>query len=250
MNEKNMTLIGHLNELRFRIIWVLLTFIMATIAGFFLAKPAIDLLKKDAAQEIEWYVISLTDGIRVYMQFAVMIGIILTLPVLFYHLWRFVAPGLKPNERRTTLVFIPLATLLFLIGILFGYYGVFPYIVRFLVLIANNLGAQGMYTMTQYFTFMFNFLLPMGLLFELPVIIMFLTRIGIITPKKLIKIRKYAYLLLIIIASMITPPDFISDIVVSIPLILLYEISIWFAKIVYRRKLKQESLLESSLDEK
>lgn len=240
--EKEMDLVGHLAELRTRLIWILLVFVLSLAAGFFLAQPLVETLKDDpAAANIKWFVFSLPDALRVYMQFAFVAAAAITIPFALWQIWLFVSPGLRRPERRAALGFIPSAFFLFLVGIAFGYYVLFPMIVQFMVNIANALGAEEAYGMSQYFGFMFNIILPFGFLFEMPIIVMFLTRLRLINPMRLARVRRLAYLGLVIVAVSLTPPEIVSDILVTIPLLLLYEFSIWVSRMVYRKQLREDA---------
>lgn len=242
---KSMTLVDHLQELRIRLIWVFVFFVITLGIGFYFAEPVIKYLQQSpAASQLDMKVFALSDAIRVYLQFAFLIGLTLTLPFALFQIWRFVAPGLTKKERRATSWFIPIAFVLFLVGVSFSYFIIFPMIVNFLTKIATNLGVEQLYGINQYFGFMFNMIIPFGILFELPVVIIFLTRIGIVTPKLLIKFRKIAYLILVILAASITPPELVSEILVSVPLVLLYEFSVWLSKLTaIRRKRKIQNEL-------
>ena len=243
-----MSLVGHMKELRLRIFAVLIFFIITFIIGFFLTQPVIDFFRSSPAMEnIEWNVFNVSDAIMIYMKFAFMIALVFTLPFILYQIWRFVAPGLTKRERSSTVWFIPIAFLLFVIGVSFAYFVVFPMIIQFLLGITELLDANEMFGMNQYFSFMFNLIIPFGLLFELPIIVVFLTRIGILSPKLLIRFRKFAYLILVIVGASITPPDLVSELLVIIPLIFLYEISIWLSKITlaFREKRMKDSYQDS-----
>lgn len=245
MNDKEMTLVEHLAELRMRIIWILVGFVISLIIGFVAAGPIVEHIKNDPiAADISWHVFGLSDALRIYMQVAFMFALVITLPLILYHVWRFVSPGLLERERKAVATYIPFSFLLFIVGILFGYYFLFPMIIGFLSGFSEMLGAQETYGLTQYFQFLFNLILPISLLFELPVIILFLTSIRIVNPPMLIKFRKYAILLSVIVAAMITPPDFVSNIVVAIPVILLYELSILLSKRIYRKQLERDAAYE------
>lgn len=239
-HEPNMTYIGHLTELLRRLLKVLIFFVLALIAVFFFASPILEWLKQDpAAQRIDWHAFHLTDAIRVYIQIAFVGAVAVTFPFLLYQLWRFVAPGLEEKERKGVLVFLPFALLLFVLGILFAYLVLWPMVVGFLLMMADQVGANHLIGIAQYFSFLFNLLLPFGLIFELPLVVMFLTYIGIINPTTLKKTRKISYFALVVLATCITPPDLISDLLVSVPLILLFEISLFFSRLVYRKRLKR-----------
>ncbi|TCS79564.1 twin-arginine translocase subunit TatC [Tepidibacillus fermentans] len=245
MEEKDqaMTVIGHLEELRKRIIWTIIFFVISLIVGFVLADPVIRYFTHDLnAKNITWNVFRLSDALRVYMQFAFAIGITLSLPFALFQVWRFISPGLTKREKKATIWFIPTAFILFLLGVSFAYFILFPMVVTFLSNLSKQLGVVEVYGISQYFSFMLNIVLPFGLLFELPVVVLFLTRLGIVTPKLLIRIRKIAYFILVIVAVTLTPPEPMSDILVSIPLILLYEVSIFLSKLASKRR--QQALEE------
>lgn len=241
MTDREMTVVEHLTELRKRIIWVLVVFVAALIAGFYFAGPLIEYLKQEPiAEGVPIISLHPSDALRVYMQVSVLIGITVSLPVALYHLWRFVSPGLRDHERRGTLYFIPAACLLFIVGILFGYYVVFPMIMLFMTNLTSSIGAEPNYGIGEYFGFLFNTVIPFGVLFQLPIIVMFLTRLRILNPMRLAKMRRYAYFALVVIAVTLTPPEIISDIMVTIPLLILYELSVWLSRIVYRKQLKED----------
>jgi sec-independent protein translocase protein TatC len=242
--NRDMTMVEHLTELRKRIIWVLVVFVVALVVGLFYAGPIIRYLQSNPiAEEIPLDSLasfSPSDALRVYMQFGFLIGVVVTIPVALYHIWRFVSPGLHVDERRSALRFIPAAFLLFILGILFGYYIVLPMVIQFLVGFTAEVGSQPIYGIAEYFGFMFNMVIPFGFLFELPVVVMFLTRLRILNPVRLAKMRRFAYFILAVVAITITPPEIVSDIMVTIPLLLLYEVSVWLSRIVYRKQLAEE----------
>jgi len=238
MNNKEMSVYEHLGELRKRLIIVAIFFIAALVVSFFLVEPIILYLQgTDEAKQLTMNAFRLTDPIKIYMQFTFLIALIITAPVFLYQLWAFVSPGLYEKERKVTLSYIPLSVILFLGGISFAYFVLFPFVVDFMLDLAGRLGINQVIGINEYFQFMLQLTLPFGLLFQLPVIVMFLTRLGIITPMFLSKIRRYAYFVLLIIAAFITPPDVISQIIVTLPLCVLYEVSIWISKIAYRKAL-------------
>lgn len=245
-SNQQMTYMKHLTELLQRLMRVLILFIILLVVAFFFADSILEWLKQDpAASQMDWYAFHLTDAIRVYLQIAFIVALGLTLPFALFQLWRFASPGLEAKERKSILLYLPAAVLLFVLGILFAYLIIWPMVVRFLLAMADQVGAEQLIGIAQYFSFLFNLILPFALVFELPLIVMFLTRIGIINPRKLSKTRKFAYFALVVIATMITPPDFISDILVAVPLILLFEFSLLLSKFVYRKRLKAMEEIES-----
>lgn len=241
-----MTLVEHLSELRKRIIWVLVVFTLSLVAGLVVAKLLIDYLKNvPPANTIEWNVFSPWDAIRMYMNFAFMIGLIITLPVALYHTWAFVKPGLREEEQRASIMYIPFAFLLFLGGLAFGYFVVFPMAFFFTSTLTQSLQLTETYGISQYFSFMFNILIPLSIIFELPIVVMFLTKLRILNPLKLHKMRKISYMILVIVSTLITPPDAISALVVAVPMVLLYELSVMLSRMVYRKQLIRDAEWEA-----
>ncbi|AUS12874.1 MULTISPECIES: twin-arginine translocase subunit TatC [Bacillus] len=236
MKVNQMSLLEHIAELRKRLLIVALAFVVFFIAGFFLAKPIIVYLQEtDEAKQLTLNAFNLTDPLYVFMQFAFIIGIVLTSPVILYQLWAFVSPGLYEKERKVTLSYIPISILLFLAGLSFSYYILFPFVVDFMKRISQDLNVNQVIGINEYFHFLLQLTIPFGLLFQMPVILMFLTRLGIVTPMFLAKIRKYAYFTLLVIAALITPPELLSHMMVTVPLLILYEISILISKTAYRK---------------
>jgi sec-independent protein translocase protein TatC len=244
-NQPNMSMIDHLTELRRRLMLVVIVLVSTMIVGFLFAGDMIDIIKnRPPALGLDWNVFAPSDAVRIYLQFAFVIGLVLTFPFLLFQLWAFVTPGLQPEERKVTLNFIPAAMVLFIVGISFGYFIVFPMVFQFLQNVAASLQVTETYGIAEFFGFMFNIILPLGFLFELPIVIMFLTRLRILNPVRLSQFRKYAYFLLVVVAVTITPPEIVSDLLVSIPLLLLYEFSIWLSRIVYRKQLAEDAQRE------
>jgi sec-independent protein translocase protein TatC len=251
MAKKEMSLVDHLTELRRRIIWILVVLILGMAAGLATAKPVILFLKSmKPASTFEWIAISPWDALRLYMNFGLVIGLMVTLPVMLYHIWAFVKPGLRPVEQTASLMYVPMATLLFLVGLAFGYFVVFPMAFYFTTSISKSLDIHTMYGAAQYFSFMFNIIIPLSVLFELPIVVMFLTKIRLLNPKRLHKFRRYAYMILVIISAVITPPDAISAILVFLPMIVLYEVSVLLSKVIYRKQLLQQAEWEKEFGQK
>lgn len=237
MEDKELNLVEHLDELRKRLIISVAAFFIFFIVGFIYVKEIYLWFVRDL--DVKLIVLGPSDIIWVYFMIATVIAIAGTIPVLAIQLWLFVKPALMPNERRITLSYIPALFILFIIGLCFGYFVILPTVLSFLVELGGEM-LEANFTAEKYFRFIMNMTLPFGVLFELPVVVMFLTSLGILNPYALSKIRKYAYFVLIVIAVVISPPDFMSDFLVAIPLLFLYEISINLSKIVYKRKLKKE----------
>ncbi|MFC3038886.1 twin-arginine translocase subunit TatC [Virgibacillus xinjiangensis] len=232
-NEKEMNFTGHLSELRNRLIVTAIFFIAFFIAGFIYSRDIYWFFVRDL--DFQLNVISPGEIIWIYFTMAGLIAIIATVPLLAYQIWAFVKPGLTQTERRASLAYIPALFLLFIAGLVFGYFMFIEMILPFLLSLNEGMFNE-MFTVDRYFKFLLRVTLPFAVLFEIPIIAMFLTSIGILTPDFMAKTRKYGYFILIIIGTIVTPPDFVLQIVVAVPLILLYEISIHLSKLVYRKK--------------
>ncbi|RFU63623.1 twin-arginine translocase subunit TatC [Bacillus sp. V59.32b] len=237
MENRDLQVIGHLEELRNRIIKTLAGFIVFFIGSFIFVQDIYGWLIKDLDGKLA--VLGPSEILWVYMMIAAVFAIAATIPLAAFQTWRFVAPALKMEERRVTLRFIPGLFFLFIAGISFGYFVLFPIVLGFLTTLSAG-QFEMMFTAEKYFRFMINLILPFGLLFEMPLVVMFLTRLGILNPMRLAKARKLSYFALVIVSILITPPDLISDILVIVPLLVLYEISVQLSNFVYRKKLKRE----------
>ncbi|MFC4322139.1 twin-arginine translocase subunit TatC [Litchfieldia salsa] len=238
MEKETMQLTDHLAELRKRLIITLLTFIVALIGSLVFVGDLYHYLVRDLDGKLA--LLGPGDILWVYMVIASVFAVAFTIPIAAYQVWSFIKPALSNEEQRATLMFIPGLFILFIIGISFGYFVLFPLVLSFLLEIAGD-QFQTFFTAEKYFQFMLHLTLPFGFLFEMPAVVMFLTRLGIVTPQKLIKGRKIAYFLLVAISVLITPPDLISDVLVIIPLFILYEISISLSKVVYKKRVSSEA---------
>ncbi|UOQ85830.1 twin-arginine translocase subunit TatC [Gracilibacillus salinarum] len=232
-NEKEMGYLEHFAELRNRLLWTAFIFILFFIGGLYFVDDIRNFFLNDI--DITLNLISPEEIIWVIFMIAFIVALAGTLPFLCIQIWFFVRPGLTKREQQLSLIYIPVVFLLFLAGLAFGYYIFIKLILPF-VLSLNDGMFETMFTVENYFRFIFRVTLPFAVFFEVPVITMFLTSLGIVTPQFLSKTRKYGYFILVIIGTMISPPDFILQIVVAIPLIILYEISIMLSRMVYRKK--------------
>ncbi|WP_150265453.1 twin-arginine translocase subunit TatC [Paenibacillus tepidiphilus] len=243
---EEMTVVQHLAELRRRIIYVLIVFAAGLAGGLFAAKPVYQyLIGVEQAQHFVLHAFSFWDGIGMYMKIAMVVALVPAIPFTAYQLWAFVAPALRPHERSAALRYVPYVLVLFVLGLLFAYYIVFPMALSFTISVTRSMGLEETYGIAQYFSFMFGLVVPLALLFELPLLVMFLTRLRILNPLRLKRMRRYAYFVLAFIAVAITPPDFISDFLVTIPLVILYEFSVFLSALVFRKQLAADAQLEA-----
>ncbi|WP_241657683.1 twin-arginine translocase subunit TatC [Anaerobacillus alkaliphilus] len=242
MSDQSMNVLDHLDELRKRIIIILGAFIVFFIASFIFVKDIYDWFVKDLDMPLT--VLGPMDIIYVYFLLSGVIALALTVPVIIFQIWLFVKPALTRREQVVTLTYIPASLFLFVAGLSFGYFVVLPLVLNFLFSLGGDM-FQMMFTTDKYFQFVLRMTIPFSILFEMPLVVMFLTSLGIVTPKGMIKNRKYAFFFIVVISVLISPPDFISDVLVIIPLIFLYEVSIVLSTIVFRRKRKRERELEN-----
>lgn len=242
MSDQSMNLLDHLDELRKRIMIILVAFLVFFIASFVYVKDIYDWFVKDLDMPLT--VLGPMDIIYVYLLLAGVIAITLTIPVIIFQIWLFVKPALTKREQAITLAYIPASLLLFIAGLSFGYFVVLPLVLNFLYGLGGEMFTM-MFTTDKYFQFVLRMTIPFSILFEMPLVVMFLTSLGIVTPKGMQKNRKYAFFFIVVISVLISPPDFISDVLVIVPLVILYEVSIVLSAVVYRNKQKRELAQET-----
>lgn len=263
MNSSEQTVVEHMEELRKRLFFVSIFFVIALFIGFYLAKPIIKFIQySEEASNLTLNAFNVGDPLTVYLQVTFIVACVVVSPILLYQLWAFITPGLREVERKATLKYIPYSFILCLAGIAFAYFVLFPFIMRFMIGLADDLEIHQTLGINEYFSFLFKLVIPFGLLFQLPVVALFVSRIGLVSPALMVKFRKYAYFVLLVISVLLAPPDFISNVIVAVPLFILYEISIVIARIGYKkfevaeaervqeqeereRELKLEELLEA-----
>jgi sec-independent protein translocase protein TatC len=173
---------------------------------------------------------------------AILGGFVISFPYIIYQLWKFISPGLHSNERKHSRGFIIISSLLFFIGVLFGYYIVTPLSLNFLANYSISPKVDNQIDISSYIALVRSSALASGLIFELPIIIYFLTKIGLVTPEVLKNYRKYALVIVLVVSAIITPPDIASQVIVAIPIIILYQVSIYISKIVIRNQKRKEKL--------
>ncbi|WP_316569149.1 twin-arginine translocase subunit TatC [Neobacillus sp. YIM B06451] len=245
MQAKDTHLIGHLEELRRRIIITMCGFIFFLIVTMIFVSDLYRWLIRDYDGKLA--LLGPSDILWVYMTLSGVFAIACTIPLAAYQTWKFVAPALKNEEKQVTLKFIPGLFILFILGICFGYFVLFPIVLGFLTSLSAG-EFETMFTAEKYFAFMINLTLPFGFIFEMPLVVMFLTRLGILNPTRLKKARKVSYFALVVMSILITPPDLVSDILVIVPLLTLYEISVSLSNFIYKKRIKAEAGMQVQLD--
>ncbi len=233
MDEKKLPLTTHLQELRKRLI---LSFI-AVGGGFALcytfAEKIFDILAAPLLEMMptggSLIFTSVAEAFFTYMKVAFVAGLILASPFVLYQIWAFVAPGLYRHEKKYVVPFVLAGSFFFALGIFFGYYVALPVGFKFLLGFATDF-IKPLPSMKEYLSFSIKFLLAFGLVFEFPVVLVLLARIGVVDARTLARQRKYAILLIFVFAAIVTPPDIVSQVIVALPMIGLYELSILLSK--------------------
>ncbi|MGT2846184.1 twin-arginine translocase subunit TatC [Streptococcus massiliensis] len=237
MDKKEQTVVEHLTEFRRRFIWVLAWFFVVFCLSLLFSDSLYRYLTAGFQQKL--IVLGPNDILWIYISLASLMAFSLTLPFTVYQIWAFIRPALKASEARAVSGYIPATFFCFVAGLAFGYYFVSPAILQVLLSLGQGLFDTQL-TAQNYLTFLLHTSLPIAILFELPVLVAFLTSIGLLNPNYLVKYRRYAYFVLLVIAVVITPADFISDLTMTVPLLLIFELSILISKHIFHKKEKRK----------
>ncbi len=224
-----MSLIGHMEELRRRLIICILTVLGCSIFSYLYSDKILTFLKRPFPHSLVF--IAPQEPFIITLKVALFGGIIFALPMITYQVWQFVSSGLKKKEKRYLLFYSPFSLLLFLSGASFAYFLVIPVGLRFLLSFGGSF-LQPMISISKYLSFITLMIFAFGIVFELPLVFLFLTRMGIVTPQFLAKKRKVFIIAIFVLAAILTPPDVFTQILLAAPLLILYEVSIWLTKIV------------------
>lgn len=234
--DKKLTITEHLQELRSRLIKSAIALAVGIVISFPLAFYVFDILKSRAPSDMNLVFINVTEMLGTYMKVALYCGIALSLPYLIYQLVMFLAPALNSKEKRYLYFSMPLVVILFAAGVCFAYFIFLPPALKFLLTFGSDI-AQPMITVSNYVSVLVRLLLAVGLVFEIPLVITLLAKLGVVSPQKLAKGRKWAVLAAFVLGAIITPTvDPVNQTLIAAPIIVLYELSIWLAKLAYPRK--------------
>lgn len=234
MEDKQLTLVEHLSELRKRIIIIFIGIIVGSIISYRFIDNIVEILVKPA-NKLKFIYLSPPELFLAYIKMAIISGIIISSPITLMQIWLFIKPGLNQNERKYLRFALWMGIVFFLIGVVFAYFTMVPITINFFTQVSRD-KITPLFSFDSYLTFISTLLLSFGLVFELPLLIILLTQLRLITATTLIKYRKYVILIIFIIAAIITPPDVVSQILIGFPMVFLYEISIWIAKIIEKRR--------------
>jgi len=232
---KKMTMMQHFAELRRRILWTFLIFVGALVLGWcvspmvqdFLTKPLINIWPDGALLYS-----GLTDGLMIRLSMAFVVALVIIIPVVLWHVWGYVAPGLKKNEQRFIFPILVLSPILFIIGAGFAFYVLMPFVFRFFIELNESAPVPSLMlpVARDYLSFSINLLKVFGIAFQLPLVMVMLNRLGILPREYALRARRYAIIIIVIAAAVLTPPDVVSQILLAVPMWALFEISILFMR--------------------
>jgi sec-independent protein translocase protein TatC len=241
--EDKLPFTAHLEELRKRLITCLIAIGIGFVVSYFFKEQLFYILVAPLQKVMKsgdtLIYTHLPEAFFTFLKTALIAGFMLASPVLLYQFWMFIAPGLYDREKRMLVPILILSVFFFLGGALFGYFMVFPFGFQFFLSFATDT-IRPMPSMKEYLGFASQLLLAFGLIFELPLVITFLARLGIVSVKFLTKNRKYAVLIAFVVGAILTPPDVITQLMMALPLLALYEISIIGARIFGQKKDPEE----------
>jgi len=235
--ETEMTFLEHLEELRWRLIYALIGLVAGAVLCWIFIDFIIDVVLLKPARDSGAQLQNLKPfgQLFVYMQVAIIGGIIISIPNIFYQFWKFIAPALRRNERRYILLIVIFTTVCFLAGIVFAYFVMLPLTLKFAAQFGSDQIANE-FAIDEYLSIIISVMLAAGVVFELPMVSFFLSKLGILTPAFMRKYRKHSIVIIMILAAFLTPgTDPVSQLILAIPLVLLYEISIFISKISIRK---------------
>ena len=231
-DDQDMSLTNHLEELRYRLVVTAITLGACFLALYPLSDQLLIILSVPMREQL--YMLAPTEAFLIHLKLAFFGAIVISLPMTLFQGWAFVAPGLYANEKKYALPFVILGTIFFCVGGMFSYKLILPFGLSFLLGYSGNL-IQPVISVANYVTFVTRMILVFGATFELPLIVLFLTKIGVLNPPMMRRYRKYAIVGSFAVGAILTPPDVFTQSMLAGPLIILYEISIWVSVFVWKK---------------
>ena len=244
MADEQLPFTEHLEELRKRLMIAAGSWFVAFIACYSFAERLFEFISDPVRAALpegsSLVFITATEPFFTYLKIGAIAGVLVALPVIFWQIWGFVAPGLYAHEKKYAIPFVFASCLCFGLGTYFGFVFVFPTIFTFLIKFGTGSGEiNAMLSMGSYLSLSSKLLFAFGLVFELPIVIFFLARIGVVDYHWLAKNRKYALLSAFVLGALLTPPDVISQTAIALPFIILYEVGIWIARFFGKKKIAE-----------
>ena len=238
--DGSMSLSGHLRELRNRLLVVLAVFVVGVVVCFSSASPVVELLTGLGEQfGYQFVYIRPQELLMVYFSISLLGAFVLSLPVTAYEVFSFCSPGLRKIEKSMMLLGMTFGTVFFVVGVLFAYFITVPFMLRFLIAFSTDVSVTASISIQEYMSFLLMVFTIFGVIFELPVLSVILTALGVVKPSWLVKARRAMIVAIFFVAAIITPPDIVSQVMVAIPIIALYEFSILLSRLVYKAKKKK-----------
>ncbi len=232
---KQMTLMQHFTELRRRVLWTALVFLLAAVVGWYVA-PALQVFLTAPLIDV-WrggtlLYSGLSDGLMIRFSLTILFAILVTMPVVLWHVWAFVAPGLRAVERGFIWPILIMSPVLFIIGAAFVFYVLFPFVFKFFIELNQAVAVPAviMPSARNYLSFVIGMLKVFGVAFQLPLVLVMLNRMGILGRTAMVRMRRYAIVVIVIVAAVLTPPDVVSQLLLALPMWALFEISILFMR--------------------
>jgi sec-independent protein translocase protein TatC len=237
-NSAEMPFLDHLEELRWRLIKIVASIILLSVIAFSFSDYLLEILlypTRSLQDKMNIQVLKVQTIFMIKLELSLLSGAVISLPYIFYQLWAFLAPGLLENERKYAIPVIFFATLSFIIGAMFAYFIIIPLALDFFMNMAPA-SIENNIALDFYIGFLLRLIIVFGIVFELPMVSLFLTKLGILTPEFLKKYRRYAIVIFFILAAILTPPDPTTQVLLAIPLLLLYEVTIWVSYLFAKKK--------------
>jgi len=229
--DEKKALFGHLEELRRRVLFSIISVVALSALSYIYAEK---ILKALAVHVKSLVFISPQEAFLAYVKIAILSGVVLSAPVILFNAFKFVRVALNRQEKNLFAAYVALGTLLFAGGALFSYYIALPQAMRFLLGFGSDF-LRPYISVSRYISFSAFLILAFAVAFEIPLVVVFLTKVGLLRAEILQKKRKYFIVLMFVIAAMLTPPDFVTQVLLAIPMVLLYEVSILFARVAEKR---------------
>ena len=234
-----MTVAGHLHELRTRLVWCVLVFLALSVLCFVFIQHFVDAALA-LSSGFEFVYLSPSELLTSYMKLSLILGLVLSSPFILWQIWAFVQPGLTKKEASSARSAIIAGFVFFLLGVLFCYLLILPLTLEFLYSFNGSRDITASISFNNYMNFILGMLVAFGVVFEMPVLSFLLSRLGFLPPSILVKGRKFAILIVFLVAAIITPPDVLSQIMTAVPMLGLYELSIIVSRAAYRKREEDE----------
>ncbi len=235
--DVEMSFLDHLEELRWRLIYAAIGIVVGAIAAWIFIDPLVELVLLKPARDSGAILQNLRPfgQLFLFIQVAIIVGVVISLPNLFYQLWKFISPALKKTERKYIFAIVIFSSICFLAGIAFAYFVMLPLALKF----AAQFGTESIkneFAIDEYMSIIISVMLAAGCVFELPMVSFFLSKLGILTPEFMKKYRRHAIVIILVLAAILTPgADPVSQVILAVPLVLLYELSIFISKISVKK---------------